>query len=96
MSSRTPRRPGHRHSGEFLREVVAAVVPECDRERYMPFARELYATLRRPPVPDFTRRAKRVVRKWFERGLHGNLMWRIGERLLGRQYPAALTRGGLR
>jgi hypothetical protein len=46
MSSNKAKEPGHRRSGEVVREVVAAVVPEQDRERYMPFARELYATLR--------------------------------------------------
>jgi hypothetical protein len=45
MGSRTAKQPGHRHSGEFLREVVSAVVPPEDCERYLLFARELYATL---------------------------------------------------
>ena len=45
----------HRDSGEFLLEVVSAVVSAPERELYLPFARELYATLHRPPVPDFTR-----------------------------------------
>jgi hypothetical protein len=91
MSSRMPKQPGHRHSGELLREVVAAVVPEQDRERYMPFARELCATLRRPPGPDYTRRTKLVITRWFRRGLHGNLLWRIGVALLGRLFPDAAT-----
>jgi hypothetical protein len=71
----------------MLREVVAAVVPEEDCARYMPFARDLYATLHRPPLPDFTRRTKLAVQKWFERGLSGHLMWLIGQKLLGRLYP---------
>jgi hypothetical protein len=78
----------------LLREVVAAVVPAAACEHYMPFARELYATFHRPPYPDFTLRTKRVVRKWFERGLSGKLLWRIGERLLAKLYPAAgLSKG---
>jgi hypothetical protein len=87
MSSRKHSKQPSRHSGEYLREVVAAVVPEEDCARYMPFAQELYATLRRPPVPDFTRRTKLVVMKHFVRGLHGRAMWLIGERLLGRMHP---------
>jgi len=140
MSSRMARQPGHRHSGDRLREVVATVVPEEDCARYLPFARELYATFRhkpqapsrklqaqaqaaqrviptkrsawrnlaaedrrrdpstslgvtepgvRPPrFPDFSRRTKLVVMRWFARGLHGKAMWLIGERLLGRIHPA--------
>jgi len=95
MGRAKPGQSPHRHSGEFLREVVSAVVPKCECERYMPFARELYATFHRPPSPDFTQRTKRVVQKWFERGLSGKFLWRIGERLLGRMYPAALARGSL-
>jgi hypothetical protein len=86
VASRRAKQPGHRHSGEFLREVVAAVVPECECELYLPFARELYATFHRPPLPDFDRRTKLVVQKWFVRGLSGHLMWRIGESMLGRLF----------
>jgi hypothetical protein len=39
----------------------------------------------------FSSRNKRVVMKWFRRGLHGNLLWRIGVALLGRLYPDAAT-----
>jgi len=28
---------------------------------------------------------KRIVAKWFERGLHGNLLWLIGEAILDRE-----------
>lgn len=91
MGRRTRTQPPHRHSGEFLHEAVAAVVTEQDCARYMPFARELYATFHHPPIPDFDRRTKHVVQKWFERGLSGHLMWLIGERLLGRLYPPAGT-----
>ncbi|GEM_PF-2442267 len=45
MARRIPKYPPHRRSGKIVREVVAAVVPAEDRERYMPFARELCATL---------------------------------------------------
>jgi hypothetical protein len=89
VASRMPKRPGHRNSGEFLREVVAAVVPEEDCARYMPFARELYATFHHPPMPDFDHRTKLAVQRWFQRGLSGHLMWLIGRKLLGRLYPPA-------
>jgi hypothetical protein len=79
----------------LLREVVSAVVPEGDCEQYLPFARELYVTFHHPPRPDFDRRTKLVVQKWFIRGLSGHLMWRIGERMLGRLYPAKRTDEGL-
>ncbi len=91
MSSRRKSRQPHRHSGEVVREVVRAVVPKQDRKRYMPFARELCASLKRPPGPDYTRRTKQVIMRWFRRGLHGNLLWRIGSALLGRLFPDAAT-----
>jgi hypothetical protein len=34
------------------------------------------------PFPDFSRRTKRVVEKWFRRGLSGHLMWLIGQEVL--------------
>ena len=91
MGRRTRSHQPHRHSGQFVREVVAAVVPARDRERYMPFARELCTTLKRPPGSDYTRRTKAVIVRWFRRGLHGNLLWRIGVGLLGRLFPDAAT-----
>ena len=91
MATRRPKEPEHRHSGKFVREVVAGVVPAEDRERYMPFARELCASLKRPPGPDYTRRTKAVIMRWFRRGLRGKLLWRIGVGLLGRLFPDAAT-----
>jgi hypothetical protein len=44
-----------------------------------------------PQFPDYTRRTKAVIERWFRRGLHGNLLWRIGAGLLGRLYPDAAT-----
>jgi len=103
MASRRAKQPGHRSSGELLREVVSAVVPEGECEQYLPFARELWLTLRRQQpkrqaqaqAPDFSRKTKLVVQKWFVRGLSGHLLWRIGVRLLGRLYPAASAHQGL-
>jgi len=34
-------------------------------------------------VPDYSVRTKRVVMKWFGRGLSGHLMWLIGKEVLG-------------
>ncbi len=105
MSSRMRGQPPHRHSGEFLREVVAEVVPEEEWDRYLVFARELVLAERRAArqensefriqrpecrVAGYTPKpVQRVVMKHFRRGLHGNLMWRIGERLMGRPYPSS-------
>jgi hypothetical protein len=88
---RKVKRRVRQQSDELVREVVEAVVPAKERLRYVAFARELCATLKRPPGPDYTRRTKAVVERWFRRGLHGNLLWRIGVALLGRLYPDAAT-----
>jgi hypothetical protein len=91
MGRRKVKRRTRQGADELVREVVAAVVPARERARYMPFARELCATLKRPPGPDYTRQTKAVIVRWFRRGLHGNLLWRIGSGLLGRLYPDAAT-----
>jgi hypothetical protein len=91
MARRKVKRRVRQVSDELVREVVDAVVPAREHTRYMPFARELCATLKRPPGPDYTRRTKAVITRWFRRGLHGNLLWRIGVGLLGRLYPDAAT-----
>jgi hypothetical protein len=95
--------------------MVAAVVPEGERSAYLPFARELRATLRlQPPrfldgtghdpecrtlgscpspvkspprVLDFSRSTKRVVMRWFRRGLSGRLMRLVGQRLIEQLFP---------
>jgi hypothetical protein len=95
VASTRARQPGRHHSSEFLREVVLSVLPSGNSEQYMLFARELYATFRHPPAVDFDRRTKRVVAKWFARGLSGHVMWLIGKRLLGRLYPGTSSRQGL-
>jgi hypothetical protein len=79
----------HEHpSEEGLRRIVAAsgLMPGQE-EAGLAFARELGAALRRAPDPDFSRRTKRVVLKWFRRGMQGRAMWRIGEALTGRALP---------
>jgi hypothetical protein len=46
------------------------------------------ATTRNRHFPDFRIRTKRVVARWFRRGLSGRAMWRIGQALFGRVFPA--------
>jgi len=43
------------------------------------------ATTRNPPFPDYGPRTKRIVAKWFKRGLSGHLLWLIGEAVLREQ-----------
>jgi hypothetical protein len=79
------RKRRHRHHdwSVLLRDVVAASdAPVEKRPVYLAFARELLSTLRRKPIPDFTRRTKMVVWKWFKRGLSGHVMWQIEAHLL--------------
>jgi hypothetical protein len=68
--------------------VVECGVPAGEREEYVVFARELYHSLRRPPVPDFADETKQTVQRWFERGLKGQYLWAIGEQLRVRLFPA--------
>jgi hypothetical protein len=71
----------------MLRRVVDSLVASADeRPSYLSFARELARTLRRPPVPDFSLATRRVVMKWFRRGLSGGALWRIGAALIGRMF----------
>ncbi len=80
MSSRTWETPGRRSPhGQRLRVIVSAFVPEGpERQAYLAFARELIRTIHRDPVPDFEPGTKRVVQRWFERGLSGHLLWLVG------------------
>ena len=41
-------------------------------------------TMRHRRFPDYSMGTKRIVAKWFARGLHGNLLWRVGEAILNR------------
>jgi hypothetical protein len=68
--------------------VVECGVPAGEREEYVAFARELYHSLRRPPVPDFSRETKHTVEHWFKRGLKGKYLWAIGELLRAKLLPA--------
>jgi hypothetical protein len=43
------------------------------------------ARMRPRPFPDYSRRTKSIVAKWFRRGASGHLMWLIGKALLARK-----------
>ena len=96
MRRRHPHQHRHGHpSEERLREIVDEFVPRSnERPAYLAFTRELMAAerhkqlKRQAQAPDYSLRTKRVVLKYFRRGLHGRAMWRIGEALIGRMYPA--------
>ena len=80
------RRNQHRHehpSEERLRRIVAASGLSPGQEKAgLAFARELDASMHRAPDPDFSRRTKLVVAKWFRRGMHGRALWRVGEAVM--------------
>jgi hypothetical protein len=97
MSRRKRPQPEHGSPHEQrLREIVDEIVSDdSQKQAYLTFARELMAAgrsssfVRRPSseAPDFSMRTKRVVEKWFGRGLHGNLLWLIGESVLQGRMP---------
>ena len=98
MSSRKMQEPEHQSPHELrLWAIVDSLVNDIsEKEAYLSFARELAAAERQPPrtprtpsqepgvYPDYSRQTKRIVEKWFRRGLSGHLMWLIGEAMLGR------------
>jgi hypothetical protein len=55
---------------------------EAKRPFYYQFAAELTRTLRAPVNGDFSMQTKRVVQRWFERGLSGHVLWAIGKELM--------------
>jgi len=77
--------------------VDSLVTDISEKAAYLAFARELMLSLRRGPrmgdspteqrvglaavQSPFSAGTKRVVQKWFERGLSGHLMWLIGREL---------------
>jgi hypothetical protein len=81
MSRRNCHPPHHDRSDEqFLREIVSLFVPDdAQKQAYLAFARELMSSIHRVPVLDFERGTKRVVMKWFARGLSGHLLWLVGQ-----------------
>ena len=92
MSRRNCHPPHHESPHEQrLREIVDELVPDClQKPAYLQFAMELAraerasynvhrTTLR---VPDCSTRTKRVVLKYFKRGLHGHLLWLVGQAVI--------------
>ena len=92
MSRRRHHLPHHESPHELrLWAIVDSLVTDIsEKEAYLAFAREVARAERASynvhrsslRVPDYSRRTKRVVMKWFERGLSGHLMWLIGRELL--------------
>ncbi len=70
-----------------IRHQVEQVVHDEEPDLYCAFALELLAAVRRVPGPDFSRRAKQVVQRWFERGLSGKKLAEVGKSLLGAAFP---------
>jgi hypothetical protein len=91
MRRRKRQQPEHESPHEQrLREVVETFVQDdAEKAAYLAFARELAAAERSSSfvhrsssnVPDYSRKTKRVVMKWFRRGLSGHLMRLIGDRI---------------
>jgi len=83
--SRRKRYPSHHENPheQRLRMIVSLYVPDGpERQAYLAFARELMRSIHRDPVPDYEPGTKRVVQKWFERGLHGHLLWLVGQAVI--------------
>jgi hypothetical protein len=53
------------------------------------------AAMRRRRFPDFNMRTKRIVDKWFRRGLSGWNLAEVGRSLLGPAFPTLLPKPGL-
>jgi hypothetical protein len=97
MRRRERQQPEHGSPHEQpLREIVDEFVPDCsEKPAYVVFARELARAERdsyivhRPSfrVPDYSARTKRIVQKWFERGLRGRLLRLIGQAVLQGRMP---------
>ena len=89
--------PHEQHMREIVDELVP---DDSQKQAYISFARELTVAERRsrsPDNPEFRNQkpecriagytnevTKRIVQKWFGRGLSGRLMWLIGEAVLGK------------
>ena len=68
---------------DAIRAAVAGLgCREEQRVSYLAFGQELFQAMTRPPVPDFEYKAKRVVAKWFRRGLSGKLLWELGSAII--------------
>lgn len=93
MRRRHPhRRQPSRHPKRSIETIVRELgCPDELLQSYIAFARELAVAERSSSfvyrgslrIPDYSRRTKQIVMKWFRRGLSGHLMWTIGKAILG-------------
>ena len=85
MSRRKKQQPEREnpHEARVVWAVGVAGVSGGERPCYLAFANELERSLRRQFGPDYSMWTKRIVQKWFIRGLSGHKMWLIGQALLG-------------
>jgi hypothetical protein len=68
----------HRQPRPSLEAIVRAC--GCDGEQlpaYLAFAREFSRTMREPAGLFLPMRQRRIIQKWFERGLSGHMLKRI-------------------
>jgi hypothetical protein len=84
MKRRKRQQPEHESPHEQrLREIVDVLVhDDYQKQAYLAFAREFASSVHRVPAPDFEPGTKRVVMKWFRRGLSGHRLWLIGRALM--------------
>ena len=89
------------HEQRLREIVEELVPEDYQKDAYVAFARELMLAERRSARQDNSEcrmqisdcriggsaneAVKRIVAKWFERGLQGRLLWRIGEAILDRE-----------
>ena len=76
------RRPHRHHPRRQPRPSLEAIVRACgcDGEQlpaYLVFAREFSRTMREPAGLFLPMRQRRIIQKWFERGLSGHMLKRI-------------------
>ena len=83
MKGRMRQQPEHEspHEARIVWAVGVAGVSDEQRPFYLCFARELERSLCRRLGPDYSSWTKRIVEKWFIRGLNGHKMWLIGQAL---------------
>jgi hypothetical protein len=80
--SRHNRRHHRHHPQRQPRQSLEAIVRAfgCDGEQlpaYLAFAREFSRTMREPAGLFLPMRQRRIIQKWFERGISGHVLKRI-------------------
>ena len=76
------RRRRRHHPERQPRPSLEAIVRACgcsgdQLPAYLAFAREFSRTMRKPAGLFLSMRQRRIIRKWFERGLSGHVLKRI-------------------